>query len=75
MRGEFPVCVVQIADQYVHKIQCWVKEGDSINKGDKLGLIRMGSQVDIIIPSLKNLNILVKEGDHVKAGEDILATY
>lgn len=75
INGEFPVAVVQIADVVVHKILCWVKEGQTITKGERIGLIRMGSQVDIILPAEKGIKIVVREGEYVYAGETILATY
>lgn len=70
--GNVKVAVVQIADIYVKKIECWVKENDIINKGQRIGMIKMGSQVDLIFPYDLKFNILVKEGEKVKAGETIL---
>jgi phosphatidylserine decarboxylase len=76
IHGDFPVAVIQIADQYVNKIECWVKKDQLVEKGERIGLIRMGSQVDILLSSLNDkVRILVKEGIHVKAGETILAVY
>lgn len=73
LKGKFPLCLVQIADLYVSKIECWVKEDQIVEKGQKIGMIRMGSQVDIIFPALGSVEIKVKEGQSVKAGETILA--
>lgn len=75
INGEFPVAVVQIADVVVHKILCWVKEGQTVTKGERIGLIRMGSQVDIILPGKREIEILVKEGEYIYAGQTVLATY
>lgn len=72
IEGNINVAVVQIADIYVKKIVCWVKENDIINKGQRIGIIKMGSQVDLIFPYSSNLEILVKEGTKVRAGETIL---
>jgi phosphatidylserine decarboxylase len=75
INGEIPVYVVQIADRYVSKIQCFAKEGAMMKKGERFGQIMMGSQVDLIFPYREGMKILVKEWEHVKAGESIIATY
>jgi phosphatidylserine decarboxylase len=73
--GDFVVYVVQIADFYVNKVACWVVRGQRVEKGERIGQIVMGSQVDLILPEVPGLALLVKEGDRVKAGETALATY
>ncbi len=75
INGEFPVYVIQIADAYVSNIQCFVKEGEMMKKGERFGMIMMGSQVDLIFPYRDGMKILVKEWEHVKAGESIIAIY
>jgi len=75
INGEFPVYVVQIADAYVSKIQCFAKEGEMMKKGERFGRIMMGSQVDLIFPYRDGMKILVKEWEHVKAAESIIAIY
>ncbi len=73
IENKIPVFVVQIADIYVKKIECWVKENENVEKGQRIGTIRMGSQVDIIFPCLPNIDIKAKEGQAVRAGESIIA--
>jgi phosphatidylserine decarboxylase len=75
INGEFPVYVVQIADAYVSKIQCFAREGEMMKKGERFGKIMMGSQVDLIFPYRDGMKILVREWEHVKAGESIVAAY
>lgn len=75
INGIFRVAVVQIADVVVDKIECWVEENQKVAKGEKIGMIKMGSQVDIIISKKCKINILVNEGDYVYAGQTLLATY
>jgi phosphatidylserine decarboxylase len=41
--------VVQIADRYINRIDCYVKVGDAVEKGQKIGMIRGGSQVDLFV--------------------------
>lgn len=64
--------VVQIADQQVNKIDCYPAIGDDMAAGDKLGMIRWGSQVDLFIPELSPRDFVVAVGDKLKAGETLL---
>lgn len=47
--GAPDIAVVEIADKFVNKIDILAKEGDALKVGDKLGFIKRGSQVDVII--------------------------
>lgn len=69
--GETRVVVIQIAGKFVRRIQCYVTEGYTLQKGERIGRITLGSQVVIILPC--TYEITVKEGDRVKAGESIIA--
>lgn len=71
--GHFKVGVVQIASRLVRKIEVYFGEGQKIRRGERLGMIRFGSQVDLILPSLPTINIEAKPGDNVKAGVSIVA--
>ncbi len=64
--------VVQIAGGHVSGIDTYVPEGGGVSKGEIFGMIRIGSQVDLILPDLPNMKIKVSEGDIVKAGESVL---
>lgn len=77
MTGEFKgrniaIYVVQIAGGHVSGIDSYVSENGNVNKGDIFGMIRIGSQVDLILPDLPGMKIRVNEGDKVRAGESIL---
>ena len=74
-QGHFKVGVVQIASRLVRRIQSYLEEGQSVECGQRLGMIRFGSQVDLIIPNIKNLNIRVRLGEDVKAGVSVIAQY
>jgi phosphatidylserine decarboxylase len=65
--------VIQIAGTLARRIVPYIKKGDTLKKGEKIGIIRLGSRVDIYLPSKAIKTICVKEGDMVKAGEDALA--
>lgn len=61
---------IQIAGLVARRIVCYVKPGDSLERGERFGLIRFGSRVDIYFPPDAEVN--VKIGDRVVAGETIL---
>jgi phosphatidylserine decarboxylase len=71
--GHFKVGVVQIASRLVRKIDVYFGEGQKIRRGERLGMIRFGSQVDLILTCLPNIKIEVKPGDSVKAGVSVVA--
>jgi len=71
----FRVVVVQIAALIVGKIECYVREGEIVQVGQRIGKIKFGSQVDLIIPELPELKILKDVGTKVFAGETVLAKF
>jgi phosphatidylserine decarboxylase len=73
--GRFSVGVVQIASRLVRRIVSYIKVGDELNIGQRIGAIVFGSQVDLAIPELENLRVEVKPSDEVKAGISIIAKY
>jgi phosphatidylserine decarboxylase len=69
------VAIVQIASRLVRRIVPFIRECDTVILGQRIGMIKFGSQVDLLIPDGENVKILVKVNDEVKAGMSILATY
>ncbi len=65
--------VVQIAGTLARRIVPYIKKEDKLKKGEKIGIIRFGSRVDVYLPSKKIKTISVKTGDIVKAGETTIA--
>lgn len=63
--------VVQIAGKIARRIACWVQEGDRVRQGERFGLIRFGSRLDVYIP--KDYAFIVDIGTRVRAGETIIA--
>lgn len=61
------ILTIQIAGLIARRIVCWIKEGMEATKGERFGLIRFGSRLEVFLP-LKTI-ILVKVGDTVRAGE------
>jgi len=67
------VKIIQIAGTLARRIVPYVKKGDKLRKGEKIGIIRLGSRVDIYIPSNKTNTVNVKVGDMIKAGVNTIA--
>jgi phosphatidylserine decarboxylase len=72
--GQPDIAVVEIADKFVNKIDILAKEGDSLKVGDKLGFIKRGSQVDVIVFS-DDLKWDAKFGQQVFGGRTVLARF
>lgn len=70
--GDFQVAVVQIASRLVRQIASFVNEGQGVSLGQRIGVIRLGSQVDLVLPAVEGLRVTVCPGEHVTAGESIL---
>jgi phosphatidylserine decarboxylase len=69
------VAVVQIASRLVRRVRSDLKVGQTVGAGQRLGMIRFGSLVAIIIPDREDVQIQVRPGDHVMAGLSVLARY
>ena len=65
------IIIVQIAGLIARRIVCEVEQGQELNQGERIGMIRFGSRVDIYF---KNKKVLVKLGQNVVAGESLIAT-
>lgn len=67
----YPVVFVQIAGLIARRIVCNVKEGDILKSGERFGIIRFGSRVNVYVPMTTKLNVDI--GQTVIGGETILA--
>jgi phosphatidylserine decarboxylase len=67
------VAVVQIASRLVRRILSYLKVGDIVCAGQRLGMIRLGSLVAVVIPDREDVQIVVEPGDRVNAGISVLA--
>lgn len=65
--------IVQIAGTLARRIVPYISKGEKIKKGDRIGIIRLGSRVDLYLPKNKISKINVQVGDIVLAGEDSIA--
>ncbi|MBE0677701.1 MAG: phosphatidylserine decarboxylase family protein, partial [Bacteroidales bacterium] len=64
--------IVQIAARGVKRCIVMTREGDRVSRGEIIGKIRWGSQLDMIIP--RNCEIKVREGEQVYAGKTVIGT-
>jgi len=73
LKGDaLPCYVVQIAAKTVAGIDSYVQPGEAVEKGSVFGMIRIGSQVDVVVPWREDINVHVRPGDRVRAGETLL---
>lgn len=63
----------QIAGLIARRVVSWKKQGDRVLRGERIGLVRFGSRVDVWLP--KEAEILVKLGQNVKGGSSVLARW
>jgi len=71
--GDLQIAIVQIASRLVRRIVTFVSEGDVLHLGQRIGVIRFGSQVDLVIPARPQIRLTVQAGDRVVAGQTIMA--
>ncbi len=67
--------VRQITGAIARRIVCWLKPNDELERGERFGMIKLGSRTELVIPAEPGLNIRTKIGEKVKAGRSILAEY
>tara|TARA_A100001011_G_scaffold44954_1_gene42057 strand:+ start:1946 stop:2596 length:651 start_codon:yes stop_codon:yes gene_type:complete len=70
-KTEEEIIVVQIAGLIARRIVCEVEQGQALRQGERIGMIRFGSRVDIYF---KNKKVLTKIGQNVVAGESLIAS-
>jgi phosphatidylserine decarboxylase len=63
----------QIAGMIARRVVLWKKAGESVERGERIGIVRFGSRMDVWLPL--EASISVKPGDHVAGGSSILARW
>jgi phosphatidylserine decarboxylase len=63
----------QIAGLIARRVVSWKEEGERVARGERIGLVRFGSRVDVWLP--KDAEILVRVGENVKGGSSVLARW
>ncbi len=69
--SKIKVKVIQVAGFLARRIKCYVNQNQKVNKGEKVGMITLGSQTVIVLP--KGVELKAKANDKVKAGETVIA--
>ena len=64
------IVIIQIAGLIARRIVCWVAAGDRVDRGQRFGLIRFGSRLELFLP--EHTKITVEKGQKVIAGETII---
>ena len=67
------LAVVQIAGLIARRIQCGLQEGQKVCRGDRFGIIRFGSRLELFLPD--GVRVLARPGQSVRAGETALAEF
>lgn len=69
------IVVRQIAGAIARRIVCVLRPGDHIARGEKVGMIKLGSRTELILPDGDGLSVEVEVGQRVKAGSSVMARY
>ena len=69
------LAVVQVASRLVRRIESYLSVGETVSAGQRLGVIRLGSLVAVVLPRREDVRIEVKPRDRVTAGVSVLARY
>jgi phosphatidylserine decarboxylase len=72
--NEIKTLIRQITGLIARRIECGVKEGDTIVAGEDFGMLKFGSRTDLLIPQ-ECCEIAVTVGDRVRAGETVLGVF
>lgn len=71
--GRGPVVVKQIAGLIARRVLLWKKVGDSLQRGERLGMIRFGSRTELWLPA--EAKIVVQPGQQVRGGSSVVAEW
>ncbi len=64
------ILLIQIAGLIARRIVCWARVGDRVSRGDRFGMIRFGSRVDLFLPL--GVELRVKLGEKIKGGATVV---
>lgn len=68
-----PITVKQIAGALARRVVTWIRPGQELKTGERIGLIRFGSRVDLLVP--RRVMLAVKVGDKVRGGETVVGVF
>jgi phosphatidylserine decarboxylase len=70
-----PVRVKQISGAVARRIVCWLRRDETVQPGERFGMIKFGSRTDVLVPAGEAFDVQVAVGDRVKGGSDVLLRY
>jgi phosphatidylserine decarboxylase len=70
-----PIRVKQISGAVARRIVCWLKPQETVQAGDRYGMIKFGSRTEVLIPVSDAADVLVKVGDKVYGGATVLLRF
>ena len=73
--GSRPVAGRQISGTIARRIVCAVKEGDHVDRGEKIGMIKFGSMTELYVPADAPFSVRVAVGDRVRAGTTVIGRF
>ncbi len=73
VNGTHKLLFAQVAGYIARRIVCETKIGDTLHAGERFGMIKFGSRVDIYLPM--DAKLLVNAGERVRAGETVMAEF
>lgn len=73
--SDVKVTVKQIAGKIARRIVCASKVGEVLGQGQRFGMIKFGSRVEVFVPASVKIDVMVKVGDKVTAGKTVLARF
>jgi phosphatidylserine decarboxylase len=75
IRNPRTTCLIkQIVGPVARRVVYWVEPGQTIQKGDTIGMMKFGSRLDMYFPH-DDVDVIIKKGDKVRAGETVVARF
>ena len=68
----YPIVIRQVSGFLARRIVTDLREGQSLQPGEKIGMIKFGSRMELLVPETLAPKVMVRIGDHVRAGESVL---
>ena len=67
-----PIRLKQVSGAIARRIVCWLRVGERVARGDRLGMIKFGSRTDVLVPADRVAEVCVKVGESVSGGSQVL---
>jgi len=67
-----PIRVKQVSGAIARRIVCWLRVGEQVARGERLGMIKFGSRTDVLVPAGRVAEVCVKVGQSVSGGSQVL---